>query len=129
MTATGFYLHGQTNSGGILFTGSVVYSSGSLPSNDTEKALFAANLANVYSGTNLSNSSNIQPFISAIGNSGTLASLGGGLLKASLGGSVSTVETPPVATFPATCHNGTFITSAQAQANKSTIVANISNYL
>jgi hypothetical protein len=81
----------------------VIYSSGALPSTDTEKTLFASGLANAYSGTSLASQSNIASFISALGNTGTLASLGGGLLSASLGGNASnSQQTPPPAVVATT---------------------------
>ncbi|MDD5376946.1 MAG: prepilin-type N-terminal cleavage/methylation domain-containing protein [Candidatus Gracilibacteria bacterium] len=85
----------------------IVYCSGSLPSTTTEQRTFATNIANAYSGTALATNPSIQPFISALSdvNSGTLlASLGGGLLNAILGGntinsagtSTGVVQAPPV---------------------------------
>ncbi|MDD5377144.1 MAG: FISUMP domain-containing protein [Candidatus Gracilibacteria bacterium] len=96
-TATGFYLHGQTNSGGILFTPSIVFSSGSLPSTDPERQTLATGIANTYSGTVLASQSNIQPFIAAINpvNITTLASLGGSAVTNWLGGSAGGTPPPP----------------------------------
>ncbi len=98
-TQTGFYIQWQTNSGWVLFTPKLVFSSGSLPSNDTERIIFASGIANAYSGTILATNSSIAPFITAAStnNTGTLASLGGGVVSGSLGGSASTPssQTPP----------------------------------
>lgn len=71
-------VHGQTNSGGTVYTAKLVFSSGSLPSNDSERILFASGIANAYSGTSLATQSSIASFISALSsnNTGSLASLG-----------------------------------------------------
>lgn len=101
-----FLFHGQTNSGGIIYPTNtpkfLIYSSGALPSTDAEKLLFASGIANAYSGSILATNSNIQPFINALGNTGMLTNLGGGLLSASLGGVTSAHEKPPVTLFSAT---------------------------
>ncbi|MDD5376998.1 MAG: FISUMP domain-containing protein [Candidatus Gracilibacteria bacterium] len=96
-TATGFYLQGQTNSGGVLFTPKLVFSSGALPSNDSERILFASGVANAYSGTILATQANIQPFIAAISpvNATTLASLGGSAVTNWLGGTTGGTPPPP----------------------------------
>lgn len=68
----------------------IVYCSGALPSNDTERLGFATNLANAYSGTSFASNPSIQPFVNALAatNSGTLlTSLGGAVVSGSLGGS------------------------------------------
>ncbi len=87
-TQTGFYIQWKTNSGWILFTPKLVFSSGSLPSNDTERVIFASGIANAYSGTILATSSSIAPFITAASTNNTtaLASLGWGVVSGSLGG-------------------------------------------
>jgi len=71
-------VHGQTNSGGIAFTGKLVYSSGALPSTDPERLTFATSLANIYSGTIVASNPNIQQFITALNplNNTTLTTLG-----------------------------------------------------
>ena len=100
-TATGFYIHSQTNSGWVLFAPQLVFSSGSLPSNNAERITFASGIANAYSGTILSTNSNIAPFISALTatNSGALlASLGGGVVSGSLWGGTNSTngqQNPP----------------------------------
>lgn len=90
--ANKLFIHGQTNSGGINYTAKLVFSSGALPSTDAERILFASGIANAYSGTLLATQSNIASFIVGLSsnNTGTLASLGGGLVSTSLGGSAST---------------------------------------
>lgn len=103
LDVTKFLIHGQTNSGGLAnavnVSKFVIYSSGALPSNDSERILFASGLALAYSGTNLASQSDIASFISAGNNTGTLALLGGSLLSASLGGNASSQQqTPPPAT-------------------------------
>lgn len=85
--ASKILLHGQTNSGGIVYdttaTKFLVYSSGALPSTDPERILFASGIANAYSGTALAGQSNIKSFIDAGTNTGTLATLGGGIVSSS----------------------------------------------
>ena len=91
-TATGFFLHGETNSGGVLFTGSLVYSGLGLPTTATGQIAFATGIAAAYTNnTLLKSKSNIKAFIDAAANvatdTGTLLSLGGGFIGANLGGS------------------------------------------
>ena len=71
-------MNGQTNSGGIAFTGAVVYSGVSLPSTFGEQEVFARSIASVYSGTSLVTNSQIEPFITAVQSNDTtkLMSLG-----------------------------------------------------
>ena len=89
-TATGaFLVHGQTNSGGIAFMPKLVFSSGALPANDTDRITFASGVAAAYSGTVLSSNSNVAQFISAAGSTGALASVGGNFVSVKLGGSAS----------------------------------------
>ena len=47
---TGFMVYGQSNSGGLIFTPKLVFSSGSLPANDTDRTAFASGVAAAYSG-------------------------------------------------------------------------------
>lgn len=87
-------IHGKTNSGGIVYTPKLVYSSGSLPSTDNEKILFASGIANAYYGNaDLVSNSSIQPFIAAMGNTEALILLGGKLVSDSIGGIVNTTST------------------------------------
>ncbi|EKD30231.1 MAG: hypothetical protein ACD_78C00115G0015 [uncultured bacterium (gcode 4)] len=110
-----FLIHGQTNSGGlanaVIASKLLVYSSGSLPSNDTERILFASSIALAYSGTALASQSNIASYITALRdtNTGTMASLWGKFLSVSLGGSTSTVHTA-VITYQDCTFNATPIT-------------------
>lgn len=63
--------------------------------------LFASGIAQAYaSNPTLASQSSIKVFIDAISNTGTLASLGGGLVSGSLGGSASSSSTytPPAPT-------------------------------
>jgi prepilin-type N-terminal cleavage/methylation domain-containing protein len=94
-TSTGFFLNGQTNSGGILFTPTLVYSSGSLPSTTAEQQLFASGIALAYSGMSIMNNTQIQAFVTAFKNNDTvtLASLGGGLVSVGFGGSIAPAVT------------------------------------
>ena len=90
-------LHGQTNSGGIAYIPRLVFSSGSLPSNDAERILFASGTALAYSGTVLAGNPQIQPFITALasGNTWSLMNLGGNAVVNWLGG--TWIITPPAA--------------------------------
>lgn len=87
-----------------VLANAIVFSGANLPTSDTEKVAFATNIANAYSGTSLAANSTVAPFIAALGNSGTLASLGG-TVTASLGGTVAattgnnTNSTPSVVTY------------------------------
>ena len=81
----GFMVNGQTNSGGLIFTPKLVFSSGSLPANDADRTAFASGVAAAYSGTVLATSSNVQAFISAAGSTGTLASVGGNFVSTKFG--------------------------------------------
>ncbi|MDD5197788.1 MAG: DUF1566 domain-containing protein [Candidatus Gracilibacteria bacterium] len=89
-------IHGQTNSGGIAYTPKLVYSSGSLPSTNAEKILFASGIANAYyENVGLSANPAIQSFVAARGNTEALASLGEKLVSTSLGGSANMTPPPP----------------------------------
>lgn len=94
--------------------GSVIYSSGSLPSNDAENILFASGVAKAYSGTILASNSNVAPFITALSstpvNTGALLSLGQGATRNYLGGSASVSYTPPPVTPTYSC-TGTLVTA------------------
>ena len=59
-----------------------MYCSGSLPSNNAERQIFAINLANTYSGTSLESDPQAQSFIFALKNNdtATLVNLGGAIL-------------------------------------------------
>ena len=73
--------HGKSNTTGVSFIPKVVYSSGALPSTQSEQILFARGIANAYSGTMLASTQAIQPFIIAanINNTEALAILGKGV--------------------------------------------------
>lgn len=93
------FVHGSTNSGGIIYTAKLLFFWGSLPSTSSDYVLFASGIALAYSGTSLATQSNIVSYIAALAsnNTGTLASLGGSFVSAYLGGSTSTSlsYTPP----------------------------------
>lgn len=87
-----FLVHGQTNSGGIAYATNtpkfLVYYAGSLPASDSERQVFATNLANAYSGTVLTTNSQVQSFITALAtnDTGSLINLGGNLVSTKLTG-------------------------------------------
>jgi len=115
-TLTWFYIHGQTNSGGILFQPSLVYSSGSLPSTSIERQTFATALANAYSGTTLATQTNIQPFITALTdtNSGILlVNLGESAITNWLGGGLVLLSSTsiPATNCTTTTYSGVTITA------------------
>lgn len=70
-----FILNGSSNASGVAFSPKVIYQSGALPSNDTEKVLFASGVISAYSGTSLSSTPNVSQFITNASSTGTLATV------------------------------------------------------
>jgi len=80
-------VHGMTNSGGIAFAPKLIYASGSLPSNATERIAFASGVISAYTGSVLASSPNLLPFFQANSSTGALATIGGNFVSTTLGGS------------------------------------------
>ncbi|MBR9970879.1 hypothetical protein [Magnetospirillum sulfuroxidans] len=84
-SAASFLVYGKSLSG-VAFTPKVVFSSGSLPSSDDERIIFASGVIASYSGTSFATNSDIQTFISAYSSTGALANVGGNFVRTRLGG-------------------------------------------
>jgi len=106
--------HGQTNSGWIAFTPTLIYSSGSLPTNDTNWQIttFTTNLKTAYSGSVMSSNSNIQNVLTTTGAT-NITSLWASIITNYLGGSASAPPPPPVTSY--SLSNSLMFDSASAQ--------------
>ncbi|MDD5376693.1 MAG: FISUMP domain-containing protein [Candidatus Gracilibacteria bacterium] len=129
-TATGFHIHGQTNSGGILFQPSMIFSSGSLPSNNSENILFSSGLALSYSGTSLVSNTRIQSFIIALNanDMSSLASLGGSAVSNWLGGGMTQTSSLPVASWTTSGGDCTAVDNALGTDGNSSICTDNRTY-
>lgn len=103
-------VNGQTNSGGIAFLPSLVYSSGSLPKDDTASGItnLTTAIQTVYSGSVIASVSSIQSLLSTTG-SANLVSLGSSIITNYLGGNAAIV---PDTTTPTLTCTGTVPTGA-----------------
>ncbi|MDP2103795.1 MAG: hypothetical protein Q8K26_02645, partial [Candidatus Gracilibacteria bacterium] len=106
--------HGQTNSGGISYTPTLIYSSGSLPTNDTTGQIttFTTNLKTAYSGSVISANSNISNVLTTTGAT-NVTSLGASIITNYLGGSASAPPPPPATSY--SLSNSLLFDSASAQ--------------
>ncbi|MDP2103579.1 MAG: LamG-like jellyroll fold domain-containing protein, partial [Candidatus Gracilibacteria bacterium] len=106
--------HGQTNSGGIAYTPTLIYSSGSLPTNDTtgQITLLTTNLQTAYSGSVISTNSNISNVLTTTGAT-NITSLGASIITNYLGGSASAPPPPPATSY--SLSNSLMFDSASAQ--------------
>jgi len=73
-------LSGKTNSGGIAFTPSLVYSSGSLPSDASGITLLTTALQAAYSGSIIASVSNVQNLLTTTG-ANAIVSLGSSIIN------------------------------------------------
>lgn len=80
-----FLLQGKSLSG-VSFAPKVVYSSGALPSDETERLLFSSGIVAAYSGTSLATNSDIRNFLDNTNNTGSLSAIGGNFIRVKFGG-------------------------------------------
>jgi len=106
--------HGQTNSGWIAFTPTLIYSSWSLPINNDswQITLFTTNLQTAYSGSVISSNSNISNVLTTTGAT-NITSLWASIITNYLGWSASAPPPPPATSY--NISNSLMFDSASAQ--------------